>query len=60
MGMSGLNPLMGPNLDEIGPRFPDMSQAYDKELGATARKVASEKGITITGRCLLWVEWSFL
>ena len=33
MGMSGLNPLMGPNLDELGPRFPDMSQAYDKELG---------------------------
>jgi purine-nucleoside phosphorylase len=47
MGMSGLNPLMGPNLDEIGPRFPDMSQAYDKELGMIARKVASENDITL-------------
>lgn len=47
MGMSGLNPLMGPNLDEIGPRFPDMSQAYDKELGTIARKVASENDITL-------------
>jgi len=47
MGMSGLNPLMGPNLDEIGPRFPDMSQAYDTELGAIARKVAAEQNITL-------------
>lgn len=47
MGMSGLNPLMGPNLDELGPRFPDMSQAYDKELSAIARKVSKEHGITL-------------
>lgn len=47
MGMSGLNPLMGPNLDELGPRFPDMSQAYDKELGDIARKAAAEKGISL-------------
>ena len=47
MGMSGLNPLMGPNLDEIGPRFPDMSQAYDKELSTSARKVATEHNITL-------------
>ncbi|MBN1453067.1 MAG: purine-nucleoside phosphorylase [Anaerolineales bacterium] len=47
MGMSGLNPLMGPNLDELGPRFPDMSQAYDKELSAVARKVSKEHGITL-------------
>jgi purine-nucleoside phosphorylase len=47
MGMSGLNPLMGPNLDEIGPRFPDMSQAYDKKLCANARKVAAEHGIPL-------------
>jgi purine-nucleoside phosphorylase len=47
MGMSGLNPLIGPNLDEIGPRFPDMSQAYDRSLSDTARKVAKENGITL-------------
>ena len=47
MGMSGLNPLMGPNLDELGPRFPDMSQAYDKELSAVARKISKEHGITL-------------
>ena len=39
-GMSGLNPLIGPNLDEFGPRFPDMSQAYDRQLCDLARKVA--------------------
>jgi len=47
IGMAGMNPLMGPNLDEIGPRFPDMSQAYDRKLGDMARKVASENGITL-------------
>ena len=47
MGMSGLNPLMGPNLDELGPRFPDMSQAYDKELSDIACKAAGEQGITL-------------
>jgi purine-nucleoside phosphorylase len=47
MGMSGLNPLMGPNLDEIGTRFPDMSQAYDRFLCDLARKVAKESGILL-------------
>jgi purine-nucleoside phosphorylase len=47
MGMSGLNPLMGPNLDEIGPRFPDMSRAYDRLLCDMARKVARENNITL-------------
>ena len=39
-GMSGLNPLVGPNLDKFGPRFPDMSQAYDRQFCDLARKVA--------------------
>ena len=47
MGMSGLNPLMGPNLDEIGPRFPDMSQPYDRAYCDLARKVAAENKITL-------------
>jgi len=47
VGMSGANPLMGPNIDELGPRFPDMSRAYDLELMETARKVAEEKNIAI-------------
>lgn len=47
MGMSGLNPLMGPNLDEIGPRFPDMSQPYDREYCDLARKVAKKNGLTL-------------
>jgi purine-nucleoside phosphorylase len=47
LGMAGANPLMGPNIDELGPRFPDMSQAYDKELMAEARKVAKENNISL-------------
>ena len=47
VGMSGANPLMGPNIDELGPRFPDMSRAYDIELMEKARKVASENGIPL-------------
>lgn len=47
MGMSGLNPLMGPNLDEIGPRFPDMSQPYDRAYCDLARKIAADNKITL-------------
>jgi purine-nucleoside phosphorylase len=45
--MSGLNPLIGPNLEELGPRFPDMSQAYDRELAALTRRVAKETSINL-------------
>jgi len=46
-GMSGLNPLIGSNLDEIGPRFPDMSQAYDRALAGFARDAARKESITL-------------
>ena len=47
IGMAGLNPLRGPNLDELGPRFPDMGRAYDRELIALARQVAAENHIAM-------------
>ena len=42
IGMGGANPLNGPNLDELGVRFPDMSQPYDKELLQLARETCDE------------------
>lgn len=47
IGMAGLTPLRGPNLDEYGPRFPDMSQVYDRDLMALAREVAKEAEIPL-------------
>jgi len=47
IGMAGLNPLRGPNLDELGTRFPDMSQAYNRTLMDLARKTASEENIPL-------------
>jgi purine-nucleoside phosphorylase len=47
IGMTGLNPLRGPNDDSLGPRFPDMSQPYDPELRALARQVAGRLGIPL-------------
>ena len=41
------NPLIGPNLDEMGPRFPDMTCAYDLELQALAEKCAAEMGMSL-------------
>ncbi len=47
VGMAGNTPLRGSNLDEFGPRFPDMSQAYDRELLGLARQVAQENEIVM-------------
>jgi purine-nucleoside phosphorylase len=45
VGMAGLSPLRGPNDPTLGPRFPDMSQAYDPALQNLARSVAKAKGL---------------
>ena len=47
IGLGGNNPLRGPNLDEFGERFPDMSQAYDRELMVQARQSAKNAGIVL-------------
>ena len=41
------NPLIGPNLEELGPRFPDMSEVYSQRIQAVIRDTAKEHGISI-------------
>jgi len=45
INLTGENPLIGPNLDSFGPRFPDMSEVYSKELVQLAEKKAISKGL---------------
>ncbi len=47
MPIAGENPLRGPNLDEFGPRFPDMSAIYNPELIELAQSVARENGLEL-------------
>ena len=42
INISGDNPLMGPNAEEFGPRFPDMSRAYHRQLSAIIQNAAEE------------------
>jgi purine-nucleoside phosphorylase len=41
------NPLRGPNLDDLGPRFPDMSQPYDGKMGKAISRIARARRITL-------------
>jgi len=60
INLMGNNPLIGPNDDSLGPRFPDMSEPYSRDLIALAESVALAKGIRLqrgvytacTGPCL--------
>ncbi len=47
LNLQGANPLVGPNDDSLGPRFPDMSEAYSPRLRAVARQVAAEQGLEL-------------
>jgi purine-nucleoside phosphorylase len=47
LNLTGRNPLIGPNLDDFGPRFPDMSRVYDRNLMALAREKALDLHIAL-------------
>ncbi len=47
INLMGLNPLIGPHDDRLGPRFPDMCEPYSKRLLALAERVALEEGIRV-------------
>lgn len=47
LNLMGDSPLVGPNLDELGPRFPDMSEPYDRQLQRLAERSALELGIVL-------------
>lgn len=47
IGLGIINPLIGKNIDELGPRFPDMSEPYNKELISKAKLFANKKDIKV-------------
>lgn len=47
LNLSGFNPLVGPNEDALGPRFPDMSHAYEPSALAVLERVAAAQGVTL-------------
>lgn len=56
INLTGQNPLIGPNNDALGTRFPDMSNVYDQDLRALAQSVAASQGFTLQQGVYAW--WS--
>ena len=60
LNLQGTSPLVGPNDDTLGPRFPDMSDAYDPELRAIAHRAAAGLGQSLSeGVYAAWLGPAF-
>ncbi len=55
INFSGTNPLIGPNLSELGPRFPDMSEPYDKKLINLTENLAKDLEIKTQKGIYAWL-----
>lgn len=55
INLAGTNPLIGKNDDSVGPRFPDMSQAYNREYMEIARAVAKDLNLDIKEGVYAWM-----
>ena len=56
INLSGTNPLIGKNYEELGPRFPDMSEAYDKKMSDIILKTAQKLGIQLKEGVYCWLS----
>ena len=56
LNLTGKNPLTGPNLDEYGPRFPDMTYALDRDLQTLAETCANQLGIGLQKGVYCWLN----
>lgn len=54
-GLCGVSPLRGPNDESLGPRFPDMSRPYDRELIQRAHAAAKENSLSLREGVYVWV-----
>ena len=55
INLTASNPLIGPNDDDLGTRFPDMSKAYDPALREVAKAIALEQGLTLREGVYMWL-----
>jgi len=56
VGMTGNNPLMGPNLEAFGTRFPPLNRAYTRQLRQVVEAVAAAQGISLQHGVYTWLS----
>ncbi len=55
INLSGRNPLVGPNINQLGPRFPDMSEAYPQALRDKLKAAGAKHGVALKSGVYAWL-----